>query len=53
VQVIDIAEGAWGALGRPVRFPEITDYVTTGAHAPASNQPMLRKRPIKEAPKCP
>ena len=53
VQVIDIPEGAWGALGRPVRFPESTDYITTGAHVPASNQPMLRKRPIKEAPKCP
>jgi hypothetical protein len=44
---------ASGSAGGPVRFPEITDYVTTGAHAPASNQPMLRKRPIKEAPKCP
>jgi hypothetical protein len=33
VQVIDIAEGAWGALGRPVRFPEIANYVTTGAFA--------------------
>ena len=36
VQVIDIAEGAWGALGRPVRFPEIASYVATGAFAPAS-----------------
>jgi hypothetical protein len=33
VQVIDIAEGAWGAFGRPVRFPEIANYVATGAVA--------------------
>jgi phenylpyruvate tautomerase PptA (4-oxalocrotonate tautomerase family) len=33
VQVIDIAEGAWGALGRPVRFPEIANYLATGAAA--------------------
>jgi phenylpyruvate tautomerase PptA (4-oxalocrotonate tautomerase family) len=33
VQVIDIAEGAWGALGRPVRFPEIANYLATAAVA--------------------
>jgi hypothetical protein len=52
VQVIEIGEGSWGALGRPAQFPQIADYVTTGAHASASNKPMLRNRPNKEALKC-
>jgi hypothetical protein len=51
--VIDNAEGSWGALCRPVRFPEITDYVMTGAHAPASNQPMLQNDRSRRHPKCP
>jgi hypothetical protein len=35
MQVIDMTEGAWEALGRPVRFPKITNYVTTRAVAPS------------------
>src|SRR5262249_58330076 len=51
VQVIDIAEGAWGALGRPVRFPEIASYVTTSTFAPASPA-AVATRLIREAPPC-
>jgi hypothetical protein len=35
MHVIHITEGAWGALGRPVRFREINNYVTTGAVTPS------------------
>ena len=33
VHVSEIPEGAWGALGRQVRFPDIANYVLTGAIA--------------------
>jgi phenylpyruvate tautomerase PptA (4-oxalocrotonate tautomerase family) len=31
VHITEVPEGNWGALGRVVRFPEIAEYVLTGA----------------------
>jgi hypothetical protein len=31
VHLSEITEGRWGGLGQVVRFPEIAEYVLTGA----------------------